>query len=156
MQEDRKSLHSAILKYLLGLRLELFFTSLDTALNTKSTGNFAKMDIALNSGRIQCERAEKKIVMSPQIPQSIQSARLSLQSSELAPSPPDPQASVVLSPCGSGGGTHSLVGEGAGGANSDEGTDTMHCSLGIGYYNPSTPMPHLLTMPYSVIYQQVQ
>jgi hypothetical protein len=59
--------------------------------------------------------------------QSIQSARLSLQSSELDPPPPHPLASVVLPPIGSGG-THSLAGEGAWGANSDEGADILvHC-----------------------------
>ncbi len=44
--------------------------------------------------------------------QKVYSARLSLQSSELA---------LPLVP----GGTHSLEGEGAGGANADEGTDTL-------------------------------
>jgi hypothetical protein len=56
--------------------------------------------------------------------QSRQSARLFLQSSELGPPPPLPQASVShphLVP-----GKHSLAGEGVGwgrGHNSDEGTD---------------------------------
>jgi hypothetical protein len=44
---------------------------------------------------------------------SRQSARLSLQSSELAPSPPQPQFSVAP-PFGSKSGTHSLGGEGVG------------------------------------------
>jgi hypothetical protein len=58
--------------------------------------------------------------------QSIQSARLSLQSSESTPSPPSPQACVAPppplppTPVQRGGGTHSL-----GGDNSDEGTDTL-------------------------------
>ncbi len=63
-------------------------------------------------------------------PQSRKSPRLSLQSSELAPPPSLTQTSVVSPPFGSGGGTHLLAGEGAGEANSDEGTDTLP-TLGI-------------------------
>jgi len=57
---------------------------------------------------------------------SPQSARLSLQSSELAL--PAPSAASKCCPPPHwfrGGGTHSLAGEGAGRANSDEGTDTL-------------------------------
>jgi hypothetical protein len=54
---------------------------------------------------------------------SRQSARLSLQSSQLGP--PSPAGECVLLPFGSRGGTHSLAGEGVGGPNSDEGTDTV-------------------------------
>jgi hypothetical protein len=59
-------------------------------------------------------------------PQSRQSARLSLQSSELAPHPSSP-SECCPPPFGSGGGggAYSLAGEGAGGAKSDEGTDTL-------------------------------
>ncbi len=57
---------------------------------------------------------------------SVQSARLSLQSSKIAPfRPPSHASECCLTPFGSGGGTHSLAGEGAGGANSDEGTETL-------------------------------
>ncbi len=55
------------------------------------------------------------------LPQSIQSARLSLQSSELAPL----THKRVLPPLWFPGGTHWLAGEGVGGANSDEGTDNL-------------------------------
>jgi hypothetical protein len=55
----------------------------------------------------------------------VESARLPLQSSELAPSPPHPQATVAPPPLWFQGGTHYLAGEGAGGANSDERTDTV-------------------------------
>ncbi len=41
------------------------------------------------------------------------------------PPHPLPQASVVLLPLVPRGGTHSLAGEGVGGANSDKGTDTL-------------------------------
>jgi hypothetical protein len=55
-----------------------------------------------------------------------QSARLSLQSSELGPTPPPPHPQASVSPpLVPGGGTHSLAGEGVGGPNSDEGTDTV-------------------------------
>ncbi len=57
--------------------------------------------------------------------QSIQSARLSVQSSELCPS-------TLLWVQG---GKHSLAGEGVGGPNSDEGTNTLVLYV---YYNPST------------------
>ncbi len=65
----------------------------------------------------------------PPTPQSRQSARLSLQSSDLAPPPPHPQASVAPPPLVPGGGTHQLGGEGAGGANSDEGTRDRHSGI---------------------------
>jgi hypothetical protein len=39
--------------------------------------------------------------------------------------PPHPLATVALSPLVSGGRPHLLAGEEAGGANSDEGTDTL-------------------------------
>ncbi len=57
---------------------------------------------------------------------------LYIYSSELAPPPPHPQASVVLLPFryGGGGGAHTLAGEGGGGAHCYEGTDT-HGTLGI-------------------------
>jgi hypothetical protein len=55
--------------------------------------------------------------------QNRQSARLSLQSSELAPSPRYPQASVAPPPpYAPRGGAYSLAVEGAGGANPDEET----------------------------------
>ncbi len=57
--------------------------------------------------------------------QSIRIARLSLQSSELGPPPPHPQVSVASPIRVQVGGTHSLGGEGAGGANSDEGEDIL-------------------------------
>jgi hypothetical protein len=59
--------------------------------------------------------------------QRIQSARLSLQSSELAPPALPLTRKRVLPPplVPGGGGTHSLAGEGAGGPNSEEGTDTL-------------------------------
>jgi hypothetical protein len=58
--------------------------------------------------------------------QSIQSARLSLQSSELTTPTPSPASECCPPTFGSGGrGAHSLAGEGAGGANSDEGIDTL-------------------------------
>jgi hypothetical protein len=63
-------------------------------------------------------------------PQSIQSARLSLRSSELALPAPSSAGELLgvappppLAPRGEG--THSLEGEGVGGANSDEKTDTL-------------------------------
>ncbi len=50
---------------------------------------------------------------------------MSVPSSELGPSPPPSQASVSppLDPKGEG--QHSLAGEGVGGPNSDEGTDSL-------------------------------
>jgi hypothetical protein len=54
-----------------------------------------------------------------------QSARIFLQSSELGPPTPPPHPQASVSPFGSGGGTHSLGGEGLEGPNSDEGTDTV-------------------------------
>ncbi len=55
-------------------------------------------------------------------PQNIQSVRLSVQSSELAPL--HQQGSVASPPLGPGG-THSVAGEGVVGPNSDERTDTL-------------------------------
>jgi hypothetical protein len=57
--------------------------------------------------------------------QSIQSVRLSLQSSELAPLRPLTSKQVLPSPPLVPGGTHSLSGKGAEGANADDGTDTL-------------------------------
>ncbi len=60
--------------------------------------------------------------------QNIQTARLALQSSELAPTAPHPQASACPTHFGSGGGHTRLRERGRGepmGANSDEGTDTL-------------------------------
>jgi hypothetical protein len=54
-----------------------------------------------------------------------ESARLSLQSSELAPPAPSPAGEGSHPPGSRGGGTHSLAGEGEGGADLDEGTDTL-------------------------------
>jgi hypothetical protein len=67
-------------------------------------------------------------------PQSRQSARHSLQSSELAPPPLHLQASVAP-PLFCSGGTHSPGREGAGRDNSDEETDTLVLEV---KYNPST------------------
>ncbi len=53
-----------------------------------------------------------------------QSTRLSLQSSKLARPAPTPTSECVT-PLRCRGGTHSLVGEGARGANSDKETDTL-------------------------------
>jgi hypothetical protein len=61
-------------------------------------------------------------------PQGRQSARLSLQSSELAPPAPLPTSECVP-PLRSKGGTHFFAGEGAVGANSDEGTDTLELQV---------------------------
>jgi hypothetical protein len=57
------------------------------------------------------------------IPQSIQSARLSVQSSELGPTP-HPQSSVAPT-LGLRGKTHSLEGTGVVGPNSDEWPETQ-------------------------------
>jgi hypothetical protein len=57
--------------------------------------------------------------------QSIQSARLSLQSSVLAPALSPASECCPLPRLITGGGTHSLAGEGMGGPNSDEGTATF-------------------------------
>ncbi len=59
--------------------------------------------------------------------QSRQSARLSFQSSESAPPRPLTPSKCFppLPPWFHGGGTHSLAGKGTGGANSDEGIDTL-------------------------------
>jgi hypothetical protein len=53
------------------------------------------------------------------------STKLFLQSSELEPPPPHPQATVPLPPHDSCGGTHLLGGEGVGGPYSGEGTGTI-------------------------------
>jgi hypothetical protein len=59
-------------------------------------------------------------------PQSRQSARIYLQSSEFSPPPPHLPASVGSPPPPMvPEGTHSRAGERAGGAKSDEGTDTL-------------------------------
>jgi hypothetical protein len=68
-------------------------------------------------------------------PQSIQSARLSLQLSELAPPAPSPASEFCPLHMGPMGEPHSLAGEGVGGPNSNEGTDTLVLYV---YYNPST------------------
>ncbi len=57
--------------------------------------------------------------------QSIRSARLSLQSSELGPPTPSPASECCSPHLGPSGGTQSLAGDGAGGADSDEETDTL-------------------------------
>ncbi len=90
--------------------------------------------------------------------QSKQSAMLSLQSSELASTCPLTRKRVLL-PQIPGEGAHSLAGEGAGGANSDEGTDTLVLQV---QYNPSTSIAkkpsdrpirrHLQQDQYLVIY----
>ncbi len=69
--------------------------------------------------------------------QSIQSARISFQSSELGHPPSHPQGIVAPPPLGPRGETHSLGGEGAGRTNSDEGTDTLVFYV---HNNPSTSM----------------
>jgi hypothetical protein len=56
---------------------------------------------------------------------SRQSARLSLQSSEVGPPVPSPASECCPPLWFRGGGTHSLSEEGAQVANSDEGTDTL-------------------------------
>ncbi len=56
-------------------------------------------------------------------PQSIQSARLSFQSSKLGPVTRKRKLLPPPPPFGSKGETHSLAGEGVGGSNSDYGTD---------------------------------
>jgi hypothetical protein len=56
--------------------------------------------------------------------------------------PPHPQASVAPPPLGPRGETHWLAGEGVGGPNSNEGTDTLVLYV---YYNPSTACQHCLT-----------
>jgi hypothetical protein len=58
-------------------------------------------------------------------PQSRQSARLSLQSSELGPQPPHSQGECAPPSLRFREGTHSLAGGGVGGPNSDEGTGTV-------------------------------
>ncbi len=61
---------------------------------------------------------------------TVQSARLFLQSSELAPLAPSTEGESCPYPLWLRGGTHSLAGEGAVGANSDKGS--RHCgTLGI-------------------------
>jgi hypothetical protein len=56
---------------------------------------------------------------------TLQSARVSCRSSDLAPPSPLPLVCVPPQDPKGGGGTHSLLGKGVVGANSDEGTDTM-------------------------------
>ncbi len=65
-------------------------------------------------------------------------AMLSVQSSELGPHPLI-RKRVLPPPLGSRGETHSLAGEGVGGPNSDEGTDTLVLYV----YNPSTHPPFM-------------
>ncbi len=60
--------------------------------------------------------------------------RLSFQSSELGPPPPNGQGSVAPPPFGSKVKPHSLAGKGVRGPNSDEGTDNL---VLYEYYNPS-------------------
>jgi hypothetical protein len=121
---------------LLGLSREQFFTFLDTALNTKSTGNFSKMDIALNSGRCSMN-VQRKIVMSTH-DHRVHRGPGFLSSSPIWLSPPPHPASECCPPLfGSKGGTNSLGGEGAGGANSDEGTGTLVLYV----YIPLRPCP---------------
>ncbi len=59
---------------------------------------------------------------------TLQSATVSCRSSDLAPPPPLPLVCVPPR-IQRGGDTHSLLGKGVVGANSDEGTDTMVLSL---------------------------
>jgi hypothetical protein len=71
-----------------------------------------------------------------EVPQSRQSAKLFLQSSELGSPNPHTRRRVCPPPFGSGGGRHSLAVEGVhGGPNSDEGTDTkqVHCEMPFDY-----------------------
>jgi hypothetical protein len=72
---------------------------------------------------------------------------LALQSSELAP--PSPACKCCPTPFGSGGGgTHSLADKGAGGASSEERTNSLVTgTLGI-WYNPST---HLCNYTFVVL-----
>ncbi len=63
----------------------------------------------------------------------MQSARLSVQSSELGPPNPSPAISVVPLPFGSKGGD--TLACGGGGPNSNEGTDTLVLYV---HYDPST------------------
>ncbi len=57
--------------------------------------------------------------------QSRESARPFLQLSKFGVPHPLTRRRVCPPPFGSGGGTHALAGEGAGGPNSDEGRDTV-------------------------------
>jgi hypothetical protein len=66
--------------------------------------------------------------------QIIESARLSVPSSELRPPHPLTHNPVLPPPLGPRGETHSLAGEGVGEHNSDEGTDIVVLYV---YYNPS-------------------
>jgi hypothetical protein len=56
----------------------------------------------------------------------VKSTRMSVKSSELGPPTPSPAIEGVSSPIRSGGEPHSLAGEGVGGPNSDDCTDTLH------------------------------
>jgi hypothetical protein len=78
----------------------------------------------------------------PWISQSIQSGRLSVPSSELVPPPPrllslSRKRLLLLLPLGPRRETHSIVGEGVGGPNSDEGIGTL-VLYSILFCNPST------------------
>jgi hypothetical protein len=66
--------------------------------------------------------------------QSAQSARLSIQAAELGPPARSPARECCSPHLGTGGETDSLAGEGVGGPNADDGTDT----LVLYRYNPST------------------
>jgi hypothetical protein len=65
-----------------------------------------------------------RLTPQSEIPISPQSTRGSVPSSELATPAPSP-ISECCPPCLVPGGTHSFAGEGTGGANSDEGTNTL-------------------------------
>jgi hypothetical protein len=78
---------------------------------------------------------------SPSSPHSIQSVRLSVQSSELGPPPPHPEASVAPPPLSPMGETHSPCGGGGGGTLRTAG-QKVWCSV---YYNPFTPLCYIKT-----------
>ncbi len=72
------------------------------------------------------DKVLESAVISTSVAQSIQSARLYVHSSELGPTTPLTRKGVLILPLlGRRGETHSLAGEGIGGPNSDEGTDTL-------------------------------
>jgi hypothetical protein len=62
-----------------------------------------------------------------------------------APSTPYPRKRVLLPLLGLRGETHSRAGEGVGGPNSDEGTDTLVLYNLYVYYNPSTFFSNFLS-----------